>query len=82
MGESLYAMPGNIRVQLFLLTILATSSVSSTGLLIYSRVNNTSEENISTKNESLVVEVGGLRLKVTGKNTMDRVLNLLPISNL
>ena len=31
-----------------------------------------------SRNESLEVEVGELRLKVTGKNTMDRVLNLLP----
>mgnify|MGYP003321302936 CR=1 FL=1 len=69
-------IPGTTMVQLSLLTILATSSVTSTALLISNRVSNTSEESISTRNESLEVEVGGLRLRVTGKHTTDLALSL------
>ena len=69
-------IPGTTKVQLSLLTILATSSVTSTALLISNRASNTSEESISTRNESLEVEVGGLRLRVTGKHTTDLALSL------
>ena len=74
--------PGYMRVNLSLLTILAISSVSSTGLLIYNQVNNTSDVNTSTSSESLEVSLGKLSLKVTGKSTMDRVMNLMPIESL
>ena len=70
---------GSTRIQLSLLTILAISSVSSTGLLIYNQVNNTSEGNTSINSESLEVSLGKLSLKVTGKNTMGVVMNLIPI---
>ena len=70
---------GSTRIQLSLLTILAISSVSSTGLLIYNQVNNISEENTSINSESLEVSLGKLSLKVTGKNTMGVVMNLIPI---
>ena len=70
------------RIQLSLLTILAISSVSSTGLLIYNQVNNTSGENTSINSESLEVSLGKLSLKVTGKNTMGVVMNLIPIERL
>ena len=73
---------GSIRIQLSLLTILAISSVSSTGLLIYNQVNNTSGENTSINSESLEVSLGKLSLKVTGKNTMGVVMNLIPIERL
>ena len=73
---------GSTRIQLSLLTILAISSVSSTGLLIYNQVNNTSEGNTSTNSESLEVSLGKLSLKVTGKNTMGVVMNLIPIESL
>ena len=73
---------GSTRIQLSLLTILAISSVSSTGLLIYNQVNNTSEENTSINSESLEVSLGKLSLKVTGKNTMGVVMNLIPIESL
>ena len=73
---------GSTRIQLSLLTILAISSVSSTGLLIYNHVNNTSEENTSINSESLEVSLGKLSLKVTGKNTMGVVMNLIPIESL
>ena len=74
--------PGPIKVQLSLLTILAISSVSSTVLQISSRVGSTSEENTSTSSESLEVKVGRFAVRVTGKNTMDRVTNLIPIESL
>ena len=74
--------PGPIKVQLSLLTILAISSVSSTVLQISSRVGSTSEENTSTSLESLEVKVGRFAVRVTGKNTMDRVTNLIPIESL
>ena len=73
---------GSTRIQLSLLTILAISSVSSTGLLIYNQVNNTSGENTSINSESLEVSLGKLSLKVTGKNTMGVVMNLIPIESL
>ena len=73
---------GSTRIQLSLLTILAISSVSSTGLLIYNQVNNTSEENTSINSESLEVKAGKFVVRVTGKNTMDRVMNLIPIESL
>ena len=74
--------PGPIKVQLSLLTILAISSVSSTALQISSRVGSTSEENTSTSLESLEVKVGRFAVRVTGKDTMDRVTNLIPIESL
>ena len=73
---------GSTRIQLSLLTILAISSVSSTGLLIYNQVNNTSEGNTSINSESLEVSLGKLSLKVTGKNTMAAVKSLIKIESL
>jgi len=74
--------PGPIRVQLLLLLTLTASSVSSTVLQISSRVGSTSEENTSTSLESLEVKVGRFAVRVTGKDTMDRVTNLIPIESL
>lgn len=74
--------PGPIRVQLLLLLTLTASSVTSTVLQISSRVGSTSEENISTNSESLEVRAGKFAVRVTGKNTMDRVMNLMPIESL
>tara|TARA_Y100001963_G_scaffold18937_1_gene23898 strand:+ start:1944 stop:2396 length:453 start_codon:yes stop_codon:yes gene_type:complete len=74
--KEIMKIPGTTKVQLLLLTILMISSVSSTGLLIYNLVSNTSEENISPKNVSLEVVRDGLRLRVTGSDTME-VLNEL-----
>ena len=71
--------PGPIRVQLLLLLILTTSSVLSTGLQISRTVGNISGGSTSSKNESLEVEVEGLRLKVTGVNTTEAVRNLKKI---
>ena len=73
--------PGPIRVQLFLLTTLTISSVTSTGLLICNRVGNTSEENTFGQNVNLEVVREGLRLRVTGKNTTEVLMNLKQIEN-
>ena len=71
--------PGPIRVQLFLLTTLTASSVLSTGLQISKAVGNTSGENISGRNVSLVVEKEGLHLRVIGKSTTEVLTNLNPM---
>ena len=73
---------GSTRTHLLLLTILATSSVLSTGLQIYNLASNTSAENTSINSESLEVKAGKFVVRVTGKNTMDRVMNLIPIESL
>ena len=75
-------IPGTTKIQLSLLTILAISSVSSTALQIYNLANNTSDANTSTNLESLEVSLGKLNLRVTGKNTMGVVMNLIPIESL
>ena len=74
--------PGPIRVQLLLLLTLTASSVTSTALQISSRVGNTSDVNTSTNIESLEVKAGRFAVRVTGKNTMDLVTNLIPIESL
>jgi len=68
--------PGHTKVQLSLLLILATSSVTSTGLLISRTGSSTSGGNISTQNVSLEVVRDGLRLRVIGKDTMEALKNL------
>ena len=73
---------GSTKIQLSLLTILAISSVLSTGLQIYKLGNNTSAENTFTNSESLEVSLGRLSLKVTGKNTMAVVRSLIKIENI
>ena len=73
--------PGPIRVQLFLLMTLTTSSVLSTGLQISKAVGNTSGENISGRNVSLVMEKEGLHLRVIGKSTTEVLTNLNPMLN-
>ena len=73
---------GSTKTHLLLLTILATSSVLSTGLQIYNLARNTSEENTSTNLESLEVKAGRFAVRVTGKSTMDLVTNLIPIESL
>ena len=79
--KQIMKIPGTTKVQLLLLTILMISSVSSTGLLIYNLVSNTSEENISPKNVSLEVVRDGLRLRVTGNDTMEALTNLVQIES-
>ena len=71
--------PGHTTVQLLLLLILATSSVTSTASLISRRGNSTLVGNTSIRNVSLEVAREGLRLRVTGKNTMEALKNLKQI---
>ena len=73
--------PGPIRVQLLLLLTLTGSSVLSTGLQIYKLASNTSEENISYRNESLEVADAGGRVRVTGKYTGVLLRNLMATGN-
>ena len=79
--KEIMKIPGTTKVQLLLLTILMISSVSSTALLITSRVNDTSVENTSGKNVSLEVVRDGLRLRVTGNDTMEALQNLVQIES-
>ena len=69
-------MPGPIKAQLLLLSILTTSSVLSTGLLISRQGSNTLEENILPSVESLEVAKEGLRLRVTGRSTTEVLQSL------
>ena len=74
--KQIMKIPGTTKVQLSLLTILAISSVTSTGLLISSRVNNISEENISTRNENLKEASDVLRQSLTGSGITEALMNL------
>jgi len=69
--------PGFLTDTLFYLRTLTTISVLSIALQISSMEKDTSVENTSTSYESLEVVAGGLRVKVTGKNTTEVVLNYL-----
>ena len=68
--------PGYTRVQIFLLTILATSSVTSTSLLMKSLARNTLVENTLPNIESLEVQNARLRVRVTGRNTTEVLKSL------
>tara|TARA_B000000557_G_scaffold52222_1_gene40238 strand:+ start:1282 stop:1500 length:219 start_codon:yes stop_codon:yes gene_type:complete len=68
-------IPGYIKVNLSLLTILAISSVSSTGLQIYKMVNSTSAENTFNKKENLKVEKEKLLVSPIGKSIMEVQMN-------
>ena len=74
--KQIMKIPGYIKVQLSLLTILAISSVTSTGLQIYKMVGNTSEENISTRNENLKEASDVLRQSLTGSGITEALTNL------
>jgi len=76
--------PGPIKVQLFLLTTLTLSSVTSTVLQISSLGKNTSEGSILHSVESLEVGKGngGLRLRATGRTTTEVLTNLKPMLKL
>ena len=73
--------PGHTKVQLLLLMILATSSVTSTVLQICNRGKNISEENILPSVESLEVGNAELRVRVTGNATTEVLTNLNPMLN-
>jgi len=79
--KAIMKIPGTTKVQLLLLTTLATSSVTSTALLISNRVNSTSAANILHSVESLEVGNAELRVRVTGKSTTEVLRNLSPMLN-
>ena len=70
--------PGFLTDTLFYLRTLTTISVLSIALQISSMVKDTSEENTFTSYENLELEVGELKVRATGKNTTEALLNLLP----
>ena len=74
-------IPGTTKVQLSLLMILATSSVTSTVLQIQSQGRNISGESILHNVESLEVGNAELRVRVTGKSTTEVLTNLNPMLN-
>ena len=69
--------PGFLTDTLFYLRTLTTISVLSIALQIHSQVKDTSVANTFTSYENLEVEVGGLKVRATGKNTTEVLLNLL-----
>ena len=69
--------PGFLTDTLFYLKTLTTISVLSNALQIHSLVKDTSVGNTFTNYENLEVEVGELKVKATGKNTTEVLLNLL-----
>jgi len=69
--------PGFLTDTLFYLRTLTTISVLSIALQTHALVKDTSEENTFTNYENLEVEVGELRVRATGKNTTEVLLNLL-----
>ena len=71
-------IPGTTKVQLSLLMILATSSVTSTSLLIRQQVRSTSAENISYRNENPEAVNEKLLANRIGRNIMDRPPNSKP----
>ena len=76
-------MPGPMKAQILLLTILTTSSVTSTALQISKQGKSTLDVNTLPNVESLeVAKVNGeLRLRVTGNATTEVLTNLKPMLN-
>ena len=79
--EEFTKTPGYMRVNLSLLMILATSSVTSTALLISRTGDSTSGGNTSRNVESLEVADANGRVKVTGKHTTEVLRNLQRTGN-
>ena len=69
--------PGFLTDTLFYLRTLTVVSVSSIALQISSTVGSTSAENTFTNYENLEVEVGALKVRATGKNTTEVLMNLM-----
>ena len=69
--------PGFLTDTLFYLRTLTIVSVSSIALQISSTVGSTSAENTFTNYENLEVEVGALKVRATGKNTTEVLMNLM-----
>ena len=70
-------IPGYIKAQLLLLTILTISSVSSTGLQIFRMEKSTSEESISFRKENPREENEELQANQIGRSIMEVQMNLM-----
>jgi hypothetical protein len=70
-------IPGFLMNNLFYLRILVILSALSIGLQISKTEDNTWDVNTFGPSESLEVRVGELEVKVTGRNTTARVMNLI-----
>ena len=68
-------IPGYIKAQLLLLSILTISVVSSTGLQIFKMEKPTSGENIFIRNENLRVERERLLANPIGRSIMEVQMN-------
>ncbi len=77
--KEIMKIPGTTKVQLSLLMILATSSVTSTVLQISNQGRSTLEGSISPAVESLQVGNEKLQVRVTGKSTTEVLKNLSPM---
>ena len=77
--KEIMKIPGTTKVQLSLLTILATSSVTSTVLQISNQGRSTLEGSNSPDEESLQVGNEKLQVRVTGKSTTEVLKNLSPM---
>ena len=71
-------IPGTTKVQLSLLTILATSSVTSTSLLIRQQVKSTSVESTLCKSVNQREESVKLLLSQNGRSIMEAPQNSKP----
>ena len=77
--KEIMKIPGTTKVQLSLLMILATSSVTSTVLQISNQGRSTLEGSILPAVESLQVGNEKLQVRVTGKSTTEVLKNLSPM---
>jgi len=73
--------PGFMMDNLFYLKTLTIITVSSIALQMFVLVRGTSEENTLINYESLELEAGELRVRATGKDTTEVLLNLLKNAN-
>lgn len=69
--------PGFLTDTLFYLRTLTIISVLSIGSQIFKAEDNTWDVNTFGPSESLEVKVGELEVRVTGKDTTARVMNLI-----
>jgi hypothetical protein len=70
-------IPGFLRNNLFYLRILVILSALSIGSQIFKTEDNTWDVNTFGPTESLEVRVGELEVRVTGRSTTARVMNLI-----
>ena len=72
---------GILKDPLSYLRILTICTVLSTGSLIFKMVDSTSAESTSGLSESLEVSLGELKVRATGRNTTEALMNLIQREN-